>query len=210
MKTFDQLKTICETLLGPGGCPWDQKQTFQSLRTHFLEEAHELLEAIDEDDTENMVEELGDVFFQLIFLAKLGEISKRFTLDQVLETVSEKLIRRHPHVYGDRTYKSEKDHLQQWDEIKKLEKKKRKHALEGIPKSLGALARAQKVVETFFRKEVSFPLPIDQKTKEEAIGDQMIDLIIQAAKEEVDAESAVRTALKKFEKAFAQNDQKNV
>ena len=209
MKAFDDLKKICDTLHGPDGCPWDKKQTFQSLRPHLLEEAHELLEAVDEDDTEKMVEELGDVLFEIIFYAKLGEISKRFTLEDVIKTVSEKLIRRHPHVFGDLKVEDADEVVHHWERIKKLEKNERKHALEGIPKTLGSLARAQKVISKMMRKEISFPKTENQDSREEAIGDQFIDLIVQACEEKIDAESAVRKSLKKFEKVFIESEEKN-
>ena len=157
MEEFDELKDICDVLNGPDGCPWDKKQTFQSLRPHLLEETHELLEAVDEDDTDKIVEELGDVLFQIIFYAKLGEKSDRFTIQDVIKTVSEKLIRRHPHVFGDLAVENADEVVHHWERIKKLEKTERKHALEGIPKTLGALARAQKVVGKMIRKSVPFP-----------------------------------------------------
>jgi len=206
MEEFDELKEICDTLHGPDGCPWDKKQTFQSLRPHLLEETHELLEAVDEDDTEKMVEELGDVLFEIVFYAKLGEVSGRFTLKDVIRTVSEKLIRRHPHVFGELSVEDADEVVHHWERIKKLEKKERKHALEGIPKTLGALARAQKVIDKMIRKSVSFPKIENHESREEAIGDQFIDLITQACEEKVDAESAVRKALKKFEVAFLDSE----
>ena len=101
MKEFDRLIEIADALHGPNGCPWDKKQTFQSLRPHVLEEVHELLDSIDEEDFKGMVEELGDILFQILFFAKLGEKSKTFTLEEIITIVSEKLVRRHPHVFGD-------------------------------------------------------------------------------------------------------------
>ena len=209
MEEFDELKDICDVLHGPDGCPWDKKQTFQSLRPHLLEETHELLEAVDEDDTDKMVEELGDVLFEIIFYAKLGEKSGRFTIQDVIKTVSEKLIRRHPHVFGDLAVDDADEVVHHWERIKKLEKKERKHALEGIPKTLGALARAQKVVSKMMHKSVPFPKVEDHDSLEEAMGDQFLDLIVQACQEKVDAESAVRKALKKFEQTYIAQEEKN-
>lgn len=196
MEEFDRLVEIGDILHGPNGCPWDKKQTFESLRPHTLEEVHELLEAVDEDSTVGMVEELGDVLFQIIFYAKLGEKSDRFTLKDVIEKIIEKLIRRHPHVFGDTEVKDADEVLHHWELIKAEEKKERKHPLEGIPKTLGALLRAQKVVSKMIRKGIPFP----EKTV--SIGDQLLDLVIQAQEEGVDAESALRTALKRYEEAF--------
>lgn len=209
MEEFDELKDICDALHGPDGCPWDKKQTFQSLRPHLLEETHELLEAVDEDDTDKMVEELGDVLFEVVFYAKLGEKSGRFTLQDVVKTVSEKLIRRHPHVFGDLAIENADEVIHHWERIKKLEKTERKHALEGIPKTLGALARAQKVVSKMIRKSLPLPKVENHDSLEEAMGDQFIDLIVQACEEKIDAESAVRKALKKFENSYIASEEKN-
>lgn len=202
MKTFDELIEIAETLQGPEGCPWDKKQTFQSLKPYVLEEAHELLEALDADDAEMMVEELGDVLFQVVFFGTLGEKTGRFTLEDVIQSVCEKLVRRHPHVFGTDKVDSSDDVVKHWERIKSEEKKGRKHPLEGIPKTLGALARAQKIVDKMLRKEMSFPLSEEKSSAEEVIGDQFLDLIIQAQQEGVDAESAVRASLKKYELLF--------
>lgn len=138
MDAFDRLVEIGDRLHGPDGCPWDKEQTFESLRPHVLEEAHELLEAVDEDSTEGMVEELGDVLFQIIFYGRLGEKSGRFTLRDVIERVSEKLIRRHPHVFGEIEVKDADEVIHHWERVKAEEKKERKHSLEGIPKALNA------------------------------------------------------------------------
>ncbi len=198
MKEFDRLVEITDTLHGPKGCPWDKEQTFQSLRPYVLEEAHELLEAIDEDATEGMVEELGDILFQMIFFGKLGEKSGRFTLQEVAQKVGDKLIRRHPHVFGDVEVKDSSEVIHHWERVKAEEKKERKHPLEGIPKTLGALARAQKVVGKMIHKKIPFP----KKEVAVSLGDQLLDLVIQAQEEGVDAESALRTALKRYEALF--------
>ena len=168
MKAFDALLEITEALHGPKGCPWDKEQTFQSLRPYILEEAHELLEAVDADDTKMMVEELGDVLFQVVFLGKLGQKTGRFTLEDVCKNVSEKLVRRHPHVFGEVEAHSSKEVLKHWERIKGEEKKERKHPLEGIPKTLGALARTQKIIEKMSREEKSFPLKEKKESIEEA------------------------------------------
>jgi len=202
MEEFDELVEIADILHGPDGCPWDRKQTFQSLRPHVLEEVHELLEAVDDDDTEGMVEELGDVLFQIIFYGKLGEKNKRFSLEDIITTVSEKLVRRHPHVFGDVEVKNADEVVHHWEKAKAKEKKERKHPLEGIPRTLGALARAQKIVSKIIRTKPSFPQKEQKASAEIAIGDQFLDLVIQAQQEGVDAESALRAALKKYEALF--------
>ena len=202
MEEFDELVEIADILHGPDGRPWDRKQTFQSLRPHILEEVHELLEAVDDDDAEGMVEELGDVLFQIIFYGKLGEKNKRFSLEDIITTVSEKLVRRHPHVFGDVEVKNADEVVHHWEKAKAEEKKERKHPLEGIPRTLGALARAQKIVSKIIRTKLSFPQKEQKASTEIAIGDQFLDLVIQAQQEGVDAESALRAALKKYEALF--------
>ena len=201
MKEFDRLIEIADALHGPNGCPWDKKQTFQSLRPHVLEEVHELLDSIDEEDFKGMVEELGDILFQILFFAKLGEKSKTFTLEEIITIVSEKLIRRHPHVFGDLKVETSEEVIHHWERVKKEEKKERKSALEGIPKTLNGLARAQKVISKLHREKIA--LPEKESSAEISFGDQLLDLVIQAQAEDVDAESALRTALKRYEKLLA-------
>ena len=199
MKEFDKLIEIGEALHGPNGCPWDKKQTFQSLRSHVLEEVYELLEAIDDDDSKGMVEELGGILFLILFFAKLGEKNRRFTLKEIIEVVSEKLVRRHPHVFGDIKVKTSEEVIYHWERVKKEEKKERKNALEGIPKTLTGLARAQKVVSKLHREKITLPEKEPHDSAEVSLGDQFLDLVIQAHGEDVDAESALRTALKRYE-----------
>lgn len=201
MKEFDRLIEIADALHGPNGCPWDKKQTFQSLRPHVLEEVHELLDSIDEEDFKGMVEELGDILFQILFFAKLGEKSKTFTLEEIINIVSEKLVRRHPHVFGDLKVETSEEVIHHWERVKKEEKKERKSALEGIPKTLNGLARAQKVISKLHREKIA--LPEKESSAEISFGDQLLDLVIQAQAEDIDAESALRTALKRYEKLLA-------
>ncbi|MCB1072176.1 MAG: MazG family protein [Chlamydiia bacterium] len=201
MKEFDRLIEIADALHGPNGCPWDKKQTFQSLRPHVLEEVYELLDSIDEEDFTGMVEELGDILFQILFFAKLGEKSKKFTLEEIITIVSEKLVRRHPHVFGDLKVETSEEVIHHWERVKKEEKKERKSALEGIPKTLTGLARAQKVISKLHREKIA--LPDKESSAEISFGDQLLDLVIQAQAEDVDAESALRTALKRYEKLLA-------
>ena len=203
MKEFDKLIEIGNALHGPNGCPWDKKQTFQSLRPHILEEVYELLDAIDDNDSKGMVEELGDILFQILFFAKLGEKSKRFVLKDIIEIVSEKLIRRHPHVFGDAKAETSEEVIHHWERVKKEEKKERKSALEGVPKTLSGLARAQKVISKLQREKLSLPEKEHEASAEISIGDQFLDLVIQAHEEDVDAESALRTALKRYENLLA-------
>jgi len=122
-----QFSSLCETiktLRGPNGCPWDQKQTHHSLKKNLLEETQELIEAIDKEDDENMIEELGDVLLQVMLHAQIGEDAGLFNIDDVVGGLNEKLIRRHPHVFGDRKASNADEALAIWNEMKKGEKKR--------------------------------------------------------------------------------------
>jgi tetrapyrrole methylase family protein/MazG family protein len=140
---MDLVKTM-QRLRGPDGCPWDREQTHQSLARHLLEEAHETIEAIDEGDPERLREELGDLLLQVVFHAEMARQEGTFDIDDVAEGIVTKLIRRHPHVFGDAAVDSAADVLVNWERIKAEEKGE--HGVdEEIPSSLPALARAAKV-----------------------------------------------------------------
>lgn len=144
---FDHLNGILNLLLSPEGCPWDREQTMLTLRKTLLEETCELIEAIDLNDNAHITEELGDLFLNALFLCKMAQKEKRCTTPEVLDHLSEKLIRRHPHIFGDAKV-TDADHVKrQWDEIKRSEngKESRKSLLDGIPLGLPALARAHKM-----------------------------------------------------------------
>lgn len=145
---IEELVAIMEKLRSPEGCPWDREQTHASVRRCIIEEVYEFTEAIDQEDPGKMKEELGDVLFQIIFHCQLAKEKGLFDLNDVIEMVSEKMIRRHPHVFGevDRKLDTAEEVLTQWDEIKKTEEqhKHRKSILDGIPKHLPSLMRAYK------------------------------------------------------------------
>lgn len=122
MKELKRLKEITDTLRNPGGCEWDQKQNFLSMREDLLEEVYELIDAVNHNDLEHIEEELGDVLFLVLFYAKLGEETGKFTLESAAKNVGEKLIRRHPHVFSDTKINNVDDILNNWEEIKKAEK----------------------------------------------------------------------------------------
>ena len=139
------LTDVMATLRSPGGCPWDMEQTHSSIRKSLIEEVYELLEAIDNMDYENMKEELGDVLLQVVFHARLAEEEGAFTMQDVVDEIVNKLIRRHPHVYGTIEVGSSDEVLQNWDAIKQTEKKERTHVLDGVTKGQPALMRAYKL-----------------------------------------------------------------
>ena len=122
MSAIDDLRQTMERLRGPGGCPWDQEQTHQSLARCLVDECSELLETIDRNDLPHMREELGDVLIQVVFHALLAQEAGAFNFDDVARDINEKLIRRHPHVFGTERLETSEQVLAQWDEIKKTEK----------------------------------------------------------------------------------------
>jgi len=146
--TFDDLLTIMRRLRGPGGCPWDAEQTHESLTRYLLEETYEVIEAIDLQSPEMLKEELGDLLLQPIFHSAIAEEAGTFTMDDVISALCEKLVRRHPHVFGDVEILDSKAQIENWEQIKKTEKgDKRKSVLAGIPPHLPALLKAQKITE---------------------------------------------------------------
>ncbi|WP_407928646.1 bifunctional methyltransferase/pyrophosphohydrolase YabN [Alkalihalobacterium elongatum] len=143
-KDFQKLRGVIATLRGPEGCPWDQEQTHQSLKPFLLEEAYEVLEAIDEEDDDHLAEELGDVLLQVMLHAQIGEDDGWFSIDDVIHSITEKMIRRHPHVFSNQKAKDADEVVANWEEIKRKEKKadQQKSVLDGIPKSMPALMKA--------------------------------------------------------------------
>lgn len=145
---FEQVMTIMRRLRAPGGCPWDAEQSHESLKRYLLEEAYEVIEAIDTGSDKLLKEELGDLLLQPVFHAAIAEERGAFTMDDVLATLTDKLIRRHPHVFGDQEVKDSEAQIANWEKIKKAEKgEERRSALSGIPPHLPALMKAQKITE---------------------------------------------------------------
>lgn len=170
-KDFSYLRSIIATLRGPNGCPWDKKQTHQSLKKYLLEEAYEVLEAIDERDDEHLVEELGDLLLQVMLHAQIGEDEGYFTIDDVISTLSEKMIRRHPHVFGNEKVANEEEVLSNWQRLKEEEKSpsQKRSLLDDLYKGLPALMQAYEIQKTV--KRVGFDWgdyrPALEKVKEE-------------------------------------------
>lgn len=146
-REFSKLRRVIAELRGPDGCPWDKKQTHESLKKYLIEEAYELIDSIDEGDDEGMVGELGDVLLQVMLHSQIGEDEGMFSIDDVIEGITAKMIRRHPHVFGDVEVNGEEDVLVNWQKIKEDEKggesKAPKSILDGIEKSLPNLLRAE-------------------------------------------------------------------
>ena len=125
--TLDDLLEIVNTLRSENGCPWDREQTHESLKVCLIEECGEVIEAIDKKDDENLVEELGDVFLQVLMHSQIGAEEGRFTFDDVIQSVSEKMIRRHPHVFGDAKADNAEEALMNWKQAKAKEKENKKN-----------------------------------------------------------------------------------
>ena len=144
---INDLRKLISALRGPGGCPWDSEQTHESIRRNLIEEAYEAAGAIDEGDTEHLIEELGDVLMQVIFHADIAEKAGQFDLNQIADATCRKLIRRHPHVFGDVRAKDGAESLAFWDDIKRKEKQHvtTAEAMDSVARNLPALWRAEKI-----------------------------------------------------------------
>lgn len=159
-KSRDAFTKLCETiahLRSPEGCPWDREQTLKSIKPFTLEETYELLEAIDSGVDADIVEELGDVLLQVVLDAQIGDDERRFNIIDVMECVTEKMIRRHPHVFGEVEIDSADEVTHTWQAIKQKEKPRRESILDGLPKELPALAKAARIQQKAARVGYDFP-----------------------------------------------------
>lgn len=157
--TFDDFVQIIATLRGENGCPWDKVQTHESLRQAMLEESYEVVDAIDKNDMENLKEELGDVLLQIVFHAGIEKDKKNFDINDVIHGICEKMIYRHPHIFGDANANTPEEVLENWEELKKKEKgqKTQTEVLKSIPDALPALTKAKKVQEKAANVGFDFP-----------------------------------------------------
>ena len=142
---LNELIAIMSALRGEKGCPWDKDQTRESLKPFIVEEAYEVLEAIDEKNPEAIKEELGDLLFQIVFQCQIAKERAEFDMDAVIDKIGKKMIGRHPHVFGDADYMTSAEVLVHWEEQKKREGKRRESLLDGIPKELPSLLRAHRI-----------------------------------------------------------------
>ena len=221
---FKKLTEIVNTLMGENGCPWDKVQTRESLKPYLVEEAYETLEALDGNNPEEIKEELGDLLYQILFHAKISENKKEFNITDVIESISNKMVHRHPHVFKKGNLKTPDEVATQWEEIKIKEKGKagRKSVLDGIPSYLPSLLRSQKLqkkaanhgfdwdkISSVFDKldeEVAeFKKAIlsgKKKDMKEELGDILFVLVNIAKFNKIDAEEALRITNNKFIKRF--------
>ncbi len=142
---LNELIAIMSALRGENGCPWDKEQTRESLKPFIVEEAYEVLEAIDEKNPEAIKEELGDLLFQVVFQCQIAKEREEFDMAAVIDKIGKKMVARHPHVFGDANYKTSAEVLVHWEEQKKREGKQRESVLDGIPKELPSLLRAHRL-----------------------------------------------------------------
>ena len=154
---FRELCDVIAKLRSPEGCPWDRKQTLETIKPYTLEETYELLEAIDSGDDDAIVEELGDVLLQVVLDAQIGADERRFDVIQVIQRLTDKLVTRHPHVFGDETAESTDDVIRVWNAAKKKEKPSRESVLDGIPVDLPQLARAKRITSRAAKVGYDFP-----------------------------------------------------
>lgn len=219
---LERLIGIVATLRSENGCQWDREQTHQSLRPNMLEEAYEAVDAIDENDMANLKEELGDVLLQVVLHAQIAKDEGEFDIEDVAKELGDKLIHRHPHVFGDAKVSSTDDILNAWEKLKKEEKTDRKSVLDGISKSQSALMSAQKIskraVKVGFEwdsvdtlkdcikseyKEFEEAVEIgDRDSMEDEMGDIFFATVNFARWHKIDAEQALLRANKKFTKRF--------
>jgi len=206
-----RLREVMDRLRSPGGCPWDAEQTHQTLLKYLLEESYEYIEAVEENDRTAMREELGDVLLQVYFHARMAEedSSEPFSIDDVARGVADKLIRRHPHVFGDAKVESSAEVLENWEAIKAAEKG-RTSATEGIPLGQPALALASKLM---YRAEkygltipIEHPVEISKSATEQELGTILLGIIDQAQSQGLDVESALRSATKQYIQAIRDSE----
>jgi len=220
---IDRLLQIMATLRAPGGCPWDVRQTPESLRPYILEEAYETVEAIVAGDMDKIRDELGDLLLQVVFQAQIFAEKGKFNFNDIAETISNKLIRRHPHVFADATFQSEEELHRQWDAIKRQERGGSSGSscyLEDITTNLPALMKAQKLISRMAKNNA--PLPQDIASPgptlssracgsdiHRRIGDLLFSVVNLAEQHGCDAETALLDACERVDAAIHSGESRN-
>jgi tetrapyrrole methylase family protein/MazG family protein/ATP diphosphatase len=226
-QTYPSLVALMQRLLGEGGCPWDREQDMKSLRRYVLEEACEVIDAIDEGDPVHLREEIGDLALQVVFLGELGRREASFGPDDIVRGIIEKLVRRHPHVFGEASVSGSEEVLQNWEAIKAEEHKDR-GVLDGVPHSLPALYRAQRMSEKVSRVGFDWPdgrgsrdkvteelaeldealVAGDKERVESELGDLLFSLVNLARHHGIDAELSLRKTADRFSRRFSHVEQR--
>jgi len=222
-RSFDELVSLMTTLRGPNGCPWDRKQTLESLKPFIVEESYEVVDAIDRGDRAALAEELGDFLLQAVFVAEITRAEGSFDIDDVITAIHDKLVRRHPHVFGEVEAKDAEQVLVNWEKLKNEERKaENKSVLAGVPQSLPALLKASRLTEKAarvgfdWRRAEDVLAKIDEEVGElreavasddgqsihDEIGDLLFSITNIARKLEVNAEEALQSANRKFLRRF--------
>lgn len=220
---FEKVMEIMRRLRGRGGCPWDAEQSHESLKRYLLEEAYEVIEAIDAKSPKMLREELGDLLLQPVFHAVIAEERGDFSMEEVLETLADKLVSRHPHVFGNQVIKTSHEQLENWERLKQKEKKEeRKSALSGVPPNLPALMKAHKVTEKAARVGFDWShvdevfakvmeelhefeetmLANDQERMEAELGDLLFAIVNLGRFLSIDPEEALRKTITRFTGRF--------
>ena len=222
---FQRLLDLMKRLREPGGCPWDREQTPSSLKPFLIEEAYEVLEAIEAGRSPAVREELGDLLFQIVFHARMAEEAGLFDFGGVVDAITAKLIRRHPHVFGDAAVGTANEALVQWEAIKQREAEERgqrRSLLDGVPRALPSLLRAQRVQSKAARVNFDWPdaraawAKVEEEIREaadalasgdperirEELGDALFSLVNVARLSSLDADDALHGAIEKFRRRF--------
>ena len=208
--SLSDLLEVMARLRSPTGCPWDREQDHRSLRFHAVEEVYELMDAIDAGDDVEMLEELGDLLLQVLFHCQLARERGVFDFEKVTRNLTDKLIRRHPHVFGDAKAKDVDAVWAQWEKIKRAEKKGTRHdrpsALDGIPKHLPSLLRAEKLSKK--ARKAGLMKPATTKTSATKLGSMLFEIASVAQSKGLSAESLLRDEIRRREKALRREERR--
>jgi XTP/dITP diphosphohydrolase len=195
---LQRLVEVMDTLRSPGGCPWDGEQTHESLVKYLLEESYEFVDSLESGDRAGMREELGDILLQVYFHARIAQdnVEDPFTIEDVAQSITEKLIRRHPHVFGDAKVSGSGEVLENWEKIKAAEKG-RTSALDGIAMAQPALPLVEKLLYRAEKNDLELSLPIaphlEGSATEDSVGKALLEVIAWANRNGIDAERALRS-----------------
>jgi tetrapyrrole methylase family protein/MazG family protein len=218
--SFTTLLNIIARLRGPGGCPWDRAQTHDSIKGNLLEEAYEVLEAIDEKDTGNLCEELGDLLMQIVLHAQMASEDKDFEISDIVRRINTKLIHRHPHVFGGAEAENAEQVVANWETLKREEGKGGDSILAGLPQGMPSLAYSQAmqrragrigfdwedvddIIEKLAEEVTEFKAAADQRHRIAEFGDLLFTLANIARRLDIDLESALRQANERFRLRFS-------